>query len=124
MTRDRDRVVARRGRWFTPARLAERTFRERPERSSWDTGSVEHVGILWARRVEHRNRSPTRTTRHARRRAPHPLVVRLYQMLHLLRLISLVAVGTWSVLRAVEEAFAAWVRYSSRSRDLSGLSSA
>jgi hypothetical protein len=43
-------------------------------------------------------------------------------MLPFLRMISLVFVGVWSALRAVEEAFAAWVRRASRSRDLSGLS--
>jgi hypothetical protein len=42
-------------------------------------------------------------------------------MLQFLRLISLVVVGVWSAFRAVEAAFAAWVRRASRSRDLSGL---
>lgn len=43
-------------------------------------------------------------------------------MLRLLRIVSLVVVGAWSVLRAAEEGLAVWVRRASRSRDLSGLS--
>jgi hypothetical protein len=43
-------------------------------------------------------------------------------MSHLLKLILLVVGGLWSAFRAVEEGLAAWVRHSSRARDLSGLS--
>ncbi|MFA9429046.1 hypothetical protein [Egicoccus sp. AB-alg2] len=42
-------------------------------------------------------------------------------MLHLLRLIAVAIVGTWGVLRALEEAFGAWVRRASRPRDLDGV---
>jgi hypothetical protein len=43
-------------------------------------------------------------------------------MAHLLKLILLVIGGIWSAFRGVEEGLAAWVRHSSRERDLSGLS--
>jgi hypothetical protein len=43
-------------------------------------------------------------------------------MFGFLRLFSFAVVGLLAALRAVEEALAAWVRRSARSRDLSGLS--
>jgi hypothetical protein len=43
-------------------------------------------------------------------------------MFGFLRLFSFAVVGLLAAIRAVEEALAAWVRRSSRSRDLSGLS--
>ena len=43
-------------------------------------------------------------------------------MLGFFRLLSFAVLGLLAALRAVEEALAAWVRRSSRSRDLSGLS--
>jgi hypothetical protein len=42
-------------------------------------------------------------------------------MLHLLRTIVVAIVSAWGVVRAAEEAFGAWVRRSSRPRDLTGV---
>lgn len=42
-------------------------------------------------------------------------------MLHLLRTVVVAIVSAWGVVRAAEEALAAWVRRSSRPRDLTGV---
>ncbi len=42
-------------------------------------------------------------------------------MLRLLKIVAMVIASAWGVLRVAEEAFAAWVRRSTRPRDLSGL---
>lgn len=42
-------------------------------------------------------------------------------MLHLLKIVAMVLVGAWGLLRGTEEALAAWVRRATRPRDLSGL---
>jgi hypothetical protein len=41
-------------------------------------------------------------------------------MLRFLRLVALVIVGAWSLLRGAEEAVGMWVRHSARPRDLTG----
>jgi hypothetical protein len=43
-------------------------------------------------------------------------------MLHLLKILSIVVVSAWSLLRGTEEAIGAWVRHATRQRDLGGLS--
>jgi hypothetical protein len=43
-------------------------------------------------------------------------------VLYLLKIVSIVVLGAWSLLRGAEEALGIWVRRSSRSRDLSGMS--
>jgi hypothetical protein len=42
-------------------------------------------------------------------------------MLRLLKIVSLVLLGAWSMLRTAEEGFAFWVRRATRSRDFDGL---
>lgn len=42
-------------------------------------------------------------------------------MLRLLKIVALVAVGAWSLLRGAETAVAIWVRRATRPRDLDGL---
>jgi hypothetical protein len=43
-------------------------------------------------------------------------------MLHLLKILSIIAVSAWSLLRGTEEAIGFWVRRATRQRDLAGLS--
>lgn len=42
-------------------------------------------------------------------------------MLHLLKILSIVTVGAWSLVRGVEEAISIWVRRATRPRDLEGM---
>lgn len=43
-------------------------------------------------------------------------------MLRLLKIVAMVLVGAWGVLRSAEGAIAIWVRRAARSRELEGLS--
>lgn len=42
-------------------------------------------------------------------------------MLRLLKIVSLVLLGAWSMLRTAEEGLALWVRRATRPRDVDGL---
>ena len=43
-------------------------------------------------------------------------------MLRLLKIVVYIVLGAWTMIRGAEEALGAWVRRSTRSRDLDGLS--
>ena len=43
-------------------------------------------------------------------------------MLHLLKILSIVVVGAWSLVRGAEEAIGLFVRRATRARDLEGMS--
>ncbi len=42
-------------------------------------------------------------------------------MLRLLKIVSLIVIGAWSMVRTAEEGFAFWIRRATRPRDLDGL---